>query len=669
MEQFLDHNLQFNCSFKSMENMAKLINSTPNPTIKLPTTKYKLKSFINPMFNYQFCIQCSCGNYTASSKSTALCMFCNVPINTMESDHFIYIPIEQQLKENITNNLDGILDYNSHVLTENEITDIHNAKIFKRAQEMHPNSTILPLIANTDGIKVYRSNTKSLWLIQICPAYLPPMIRYKHTMVVAAHFAKNKPIMSAFFYPLLKDIRDMNDAGGIVINKEEKTYTFLPLILSACCDLPAKADLQGTIGHSGRYGCGYCLHPGILIKGDKKLVVRYVKGSDNYGIRSHEKMMDTYGQMESTPILGIKKISCMVAAYDFDLIHSFPIDWMHCVHLGIVKKILSLWLDTDHRGKPHNMSKRQQVALSNRLVKIKPISDIIRKPKSLFSKGDFKANEFRSLLLYYLPMALDGLIHSKYIENFRLLSSACYLLSKKKIQQEEIKVARSRLNEFVNSYEILYGREMVTMNVHLARHLTMTVEHLGPLWANSAYSFEANNGVIVKSNNSTNHSLLHQLAWKYTMRQTIKSVKEEEKMNDFSMSGEKTIKITAEESELFGYTFNHPPKNFLQIYKSVVVRGIKFTSLESKEISTVDYFVRLKDESIASIRFYVIFDFNLYALVNIYEIVNKIDHFIGIKCSQLKKIVQFNTISEKMLHLNFSQDEFVTTLPNRFEKT
>lgn len=178
---------------------------------------------------------------------------------------------------------------------------------------------------------------------------------------------------------------------------------------------------------------------------------------------------------------GVKRISCMVAAIDFDLIFSFPIDYMHCVLLGIMKKLLNLWLDTSNHKKPYYIEKKNQIALSKRLVNIKPISEIIRKPRSIFSRGDYKANEYRSLLYYYLWFALDGLLDAKYVKHFRLLSSSIYALSTNSISLQSIEYARIQLIDFVNQFEVLYGKSNVTINLHLLKHIPMQVENLGPL--------------------------------------------------------------------------------------------------------------------------------------------------------------------------------------------
>lgn len=60
------------------------------------------------------------------------------------------------------------------------------------------------------------------------------------------------------------------------------------------------------------------------------------------------------------------------------------------------------------------------------------------------------------------------------------------------------------------------------MNLHLLSHLTMQTENLGPLWSQSAFAFEAVNGIVVKSNASTK-DISHQLIWKYVMKRQIKT--------------------------------------------------------------------------------------------------------------------------------------------------
>lgn len=71
------------------------------------------------------------------------------------------------------------------------------------------------------------------------------------------------------------------------------------------------------------------------------------------------------------------------------------------------------------------------------------------------------------MLLFYLPFALEGLLDRRNVEHFRLFSSAMYVLLKEKVPDDEIEQADMKLNQFVSEFEIVYGKNMVTMNVQL----------------------------------------------------------------------------------------------------------------------------------------------------------------------------------------------------------
>lgn len=655
-----------------MENMAMIMNSTPNAAVKIPQTKYLIKKNMEPKFKHEVHIKCGrCSNYIASLGSEIHCKSCNKIIKTSDSNYFFYIPIEQQILESIQNHIDDILSYDSFICKQNEMNDIQNSRIYKNLKAKHPDSILLPFIINTDGVKVFKSNRKSMWLIQGMQGWLPPSIRFYPTniMIIASVYGESKIDMKDFFFPFLQELCQIHQKGGIQFDHEGKTWNFMPIVFSCCCDLPAKSEVQGMTGHSGYYACGFCMHPGIAVPGKKKNVIRYVKGTDNYEPRSHSQMIQTYLRktLKTETIKGVKTISCMVGANGFDMIYGFSIDYMHGV-LGIVKKMMSLWLDTENHKNPYYMKKEKQTLLSKRLVKIKPISEILRKPRSVVMKADFKASEYRSLLYYYLYFAIDGLLDAKYVKHFRLLSSVVYSLSKKEISNETIEQAKLSLNKFANDYETLYGKSAVTINLHYARHLAMQVDNLGPLWSQSAFAFEANNGLVVKSITGTK-DILHQLTWKYVMKKSTKTTCDDSKKDTYTSLGkEKVIKIPSNEIDLIEQEFG-TKNSFIPIFKHVHIRGIKYTSKQMNEISTIDYFVSLKDGQMGAIKYFTIHKFTLYALIDIYTIIDTYDHFFQIKCSEHRELVKITHIKEKCLYLKFGQREYVTCIPNAYEKT
>lgn len=671
LTRVIKHNLDFRGSYKSMEAVAKIVNQTPDASIKIPSTIYKMKKNKQPIFTTEIQMKCSgCFNYTSSQKNSTICRDCFLPIKTTDSDYFVYIPILQQLEESIKSNIDEILEYHSKVLSKNEITDIHSADIFQRAQRNYPDHIILILVVNTDGAKVYKSTTESLWLIQLYMGYLPPQKRFLSTniAIVAAHVGSKKPNMKDFFYPFLRDLREINESNGIHISHNEKTYRFMPLILCACCDLPAKADLQGMVGHSGRFGCGFCFHPGEPVKSqnNNKSVIRFLKGC--YELRTHANTIATYDKLnQKKSINGVKGISCMVAAKEFDLINGFGIDHMHCAEL-FMKKLLNLWLDTKNHSKPYYIKKKHQEYLNQRVMSQKPVSEIIRRPRSIFSRGDFKANEMRGLILFFLRFALPGLLPNIYVKHFVLFSSALYALLKESISIDDINQANEKLNEFVDAFEELYGQDNVTMNLHLLRHLPLAVKNLGPLWAQSAYGFESNNGVVVKSNTCT-RDMVHQVAWKYIMKQTTKENNQNNELKKNSIGGKKYYVLNSAEMLLLqqeGMEIQDEEK--ITIYTNIEMRGLRFKSAQSKIVATIDYFVKFHNDNFGAICFFLIFNSILYAVVDTYEIVDTFDHFIQIK-KFTKQMIPASSISKKMIYLKYGQREFLTSFPNVFEKT
>lgn len=210
---------------------------------------------------------------------------------------------------------------------------------------------------------------------------------------------------------------------------------------------------------------------------------------------------------------------------EFDIIHGFAIDYMHCILIGTTNKLAGFSLDSKNCNEPFYITSNRKKILNGRLLSIKPPSFINRKPRCLEEKEFFKANEWRSLLFYYLRYSLVGLLPFKYILHFELLSSATYMLSKKKIHHDEIQLARKMLTQFADEYELLYGKTKVTMNVHLLRHVADAVLHSGPLWSQSMFAFEQSNGEIVKMVSGRN-SILLQIAEKYILRKTLMPRKE-----------------------------------------------------------------------------------------------------------------------------------------------
>lgn len=135
------------------------------------------------------------------------------------------------------------------------------------------------------------------------------------------------------------------------------------------------------------------------------------------------------------PQLGIHGKSVLIDLPRFDIAHSFGIDYMHNTLLGATRKLINLWtqpcLPVKRRSK-FRLKVPQQNLLNKRIIKIRTSKVMRRRPRSLVARKQFKANELRSMLIYYLPVCPQDIPPTPYRVHFMLLSNSIYILLKKK---------------------------------------------------------------------------------------------------------------------------------------------------------------------------------------------------------------------------------------------
>lgn len=200
---------------------------------------------------------------------------------------------------------------------------------------------------------------------------------------------------------------------------------------------------------------------------------------------------------------GFTSVSCMRLFPCFDLIKCFSIDYMHNSLEGVLKKNLTLWYDSKYHTMDFHLPQVKQTAIDKCLLIIKPPNSISWKPRSLIQhRQQYNATEFKNLLLYYLFPIAKGIQKAKYVNHINLLSSSIYKLTGQSVRRNDIDNISRDLLQFEKEFEILYGPQNVTMNINLIRHVAEAVKQLGPLWTQSVFGFEANNGELVRKINA-----------------------------------------------------------------------------------------------------------------------------------------------------------------------
>lgn len=194
MKRVVQHFLKHNDSYSSLEDVCRIVNESPGAGRKLPNTKYTIKQLIEQAYEYEFHIECpTCRTYSVVANEM-LC--CGQRLKTLKTNHFVYIPIKQQLIRNIEKYFNEIVGYNP--TTEEEvIADLHDGAQFKKLQAKFQ-SKVLSIIVNTDGASVFKTIfNESVWPLHLQQNYLVPSQRFKtsNMMLAAMHFGPNEPNM------------------------------------------------------------------------------------------------------------------------------------------------------------------------------------------------------------------------------------------------------------------------------------------------------------------------------------------------------------------------------------------------------------------------------------------------------------------------------------------
>lgn len=266
--------------------------------------------------------------------------------------------------------------------------------------------------------------------------------------------------------------------------------------------------------------------------------------------------------------------------------------------------------------------------LQQRLLSIKPIREIVRKPRPLKYLSNYKANELRSILLYYFPVCLIGILPQKYVTNFQQLSFAIYILLKSNITSHDLIDAKELLKLFVHDFQVLYGKYNMVIMVHLLTHIVESVRFLGPLWAQSAFGFERNNGCLLKYVNGTK-DVLDQMSSKYLIKKylEIKSTPVDES-ETFFIGKSKIVKEVALTlfDDVSGICIEEVNKEFFA-YKGITRNGIRYTSLlHNVSKKSIDYFVGLKSGTLGIAKYYIYYKDMMFVVLEEYEEMETIGH-------------------------------------------
>lgn len=302
------------------------------------------------------------------------------------------------------------------------------------------------------------------------------------------------------------------------------------ILLNGVFDAPARCLFQNMVQFNGFHGCPYCFIPGKTFKTSERghsLVYPFNMDSANghHELRTHtvQTQQGQQAEMNKTngggSVYGAKGLTWFHFLPHFDIVRGTSLDYMHCVLLGVMKMLMTLWFDKSHRNEPFSISLRIS-EVDRRLMQVKPPSFISRLPRSLAEVTHYKAAELKNFLLFYSLPCLFGVLPDDQYHHLTLLVYAIYSMLKDRISAEDIHDSRKKVMEFVLNLPVLYGERYLTSNIHLLLHLTDKVEDLGPLWCSSCFYFEDFNGQLRRLFHGT-QSIETQIAFAVCVHQKL----------------------------------------------------------------------------------------------------------------------------------------------------
>ena len=358
------------------------------------------------------------------------------------------------------------------------------AQTLSRLKDTLVSGSCLRLQINIDGLPLFKSSNLQLWPILGLLVTVP----MKEPVVIGLFSGNKKPDSCIIF---LEDFVTELEELQRGFEFEGKCFTLR--LDSVICDTPARSFVKNTKSHNGYHGCDKCIQNGVYI--NNRMTYPLVDSAPRTD-EVFSMYVDEGHHHGPHPFAGI----------NVGLVSQFPLDYMHLVCLGVVRRLINLWLKGPLKFRlPSHLVGR----ISDKLVNLRAYipDEFARKPRSLREVDRWKATEFRQFLLYTGPVVLCGILDPVAYYNFMLLSMAIAILVSPKLVATHAGYANTLLQTFVTHYGDLYGKDLIVYNVHGLLHLAQDCKNFGCLDSISAFPFENYLGKLKRFVRKPSHPL------------------------------------------------------------------------------------------------------------------------------------------------------------------
>ena len=205
------------------------------------------------------------------------------------------------------------------------------------------------------------------------------------------------------------------------------------------CDAPARAFVKQTKPHNAYYGCEKCIQKGVWAgKVTFPKIDSQLRTDSDFKEMVHEEH-----HCNQTPL----------SELSVGLVSQLPLDPMHLVHLGVVKRLIWSWVKGPI-GNGCRISSNICQQISASLTSCHPYvpREFPRKCRSFNEFERWKATEFRQFIIYSGAVVLKGKLPESFYHHFLLLTVSIFCLSSSMFLSTHCDYADDLLKLFVRNW-------------------------------------------------------------------------------------------------------------------------------------------------------------------------------------------------------------------------
>jgi hypothetical protein len=293
-----------------------------------------------------------------------------------------------------------------------------------------------------DGLSLTKSSSSTFWPVL---AYARYPLNKPNVFIIGLYWGKVKPQCSNLYLRSMVD-----ELKSLYLNGFKMEYGVKFVALDTiCCDLPAHSFITHTKNFNSYFSCSRC-----VVEGDR-----------------------------------VNNTTCFLSLFK----HIFSLDYMHVGCLGVMKKLILLWLGMIKNAPLSVRIQSRDVSnISKHILSFKPFvtNDFPRKLWGLNEMARYKATEFKFILVYVGAIILKGAIIEECYNHFIYLHVSFRILLSPNSNKKLVDFAEKLLVYYVETFEDIYEAQFSSHFIHSLIYLADDYSNYGSLDNCSCFPFE-----------------------------------------------------------------------------------------------------------------------------------------------------------------------------------